>query len=195
MKLLIVFGTRPEAIKMAPLVKELQQSAALDVKVCVTAQHRQMLDQVLQLFEITPDFDLDLMRPGQTLSVAVAGESALELGEVKVVKNGKARSTPKPPRILPSSPAKKAPNFEPQYSINFGADSPGRAHTGGRQDSPGRAMRLESPGRGSGSARPASPRSASPRPDSPGRKAKPASPKPRQASPMSRLFGGSKGKK
>ena len=135
------------------------------------------------------------MRPGQTLSVAVAGESALELGEVKVVKNGKARSTPKPPRILPSSPAKKAPNFEPQYSINFGADSPGRAHTGGRQDSPGRAMRLESPGRGSGSARPASPRSASPRPDSPGRKAKPASPKPRQASPMSRIFGSSKGKK
>jgi hypothetical protein len=135
------------------------------------------------------------MRPGQMLSVAVAGESALELGEVKVVKNGKARSTPKPPRILSSSPAKKAPNFEPQYSINFGADSPGRAHTGGRQDSPGRAARQESPGRGSGSARPASPRSASPRPDSPGRKAKPASPKPRQASPMSRIFGSSKGKK
>jgi UDP-N-acetylglucosamine 2-epimerase (non-hydrolysing) len=67
MKLLIVFGTRPEAIKMAPLVKELQKSARLVVKVCVTAQHRQMLDQVLQLFEITPDYDLDLMRPGQTL--------------------------------------------------------------------------------------------------------------------------------
>jgi UDP-N-acetylglucosamine 2-epimerase (non-hydrolysing) len=67
MKLLIVFGTRPEAIKMAPLVKELQKSSKLVVKVCVTAQHRQMLDQVLQLFEITPDYDLDLMRPGQTL--------------------------------------------------------------------------------------------------------------------------------
>jgi UDP-N-acetylglucosamine 2-epimerase (non-hydrolysing) len=67
MKLLIVFGTRPEAIKMAPLVKELQKSSKLMVKVCVTAQHRQMLDQVLQLFEITPDYDLDLMRPGQTL--------------------------------------------------------------------------------------------------------------------------------
>lgn len=67
MKLLIVFGTRPEAIKMAPLVKELQKSSVLIVKVCVTAQHRQMLDQVLQLFEITPDYDLDLMRPGQTL--------------------------------------------------------------------------------------------------------------------------------
>lgn len=67
MKLIIVFGTRPEAIKMAPLVKELQKSSKLQVKVCVTAQHRQMLDQVLQLFEITPDYDLDLMRPGQTL--------------------------------------------------------------------------------------------------------------------------------
>mgnify|MGYP000140185357 CR=1 FL=1 len=67
MKLLIVFGTRPEAIKMAPLVKELQKSSRLVVKVCVTAQHRQMLDQVLQLFEITPDYDLDLMRPGQSL--------------------------------------------------------------------------------------------------------------------------------
>ncbi len=68
MKLLIVFGTRPEAIKMAPLVKALQQSPRLEVKVCVTAQHRQMLDQVLQLFDITPDFDLNLMRPGQTLT-------------------------------------------------------------------------------------------------------------------------------
>ena len=68
MKLLIVFGTRPEAIKMAPLVKELQKSSKLQIKVCVTAQHRQMLDQVLQLFDITPDFDLDLMRPGQTLT-------------------------------------------------------------------------------------------------------------------------------
>lgn len=67
-KLLIVFGTRPEAIKMAPLVKVLQQSPMLEVKVCVTAQHRQMLDQVLQLFGITPDFDLNLMRPGQTLT-------------------------------------------------------------------------------------------------------------------------------
>lgn len=68
MKLLIVFGTRPEAIKMAPLVKALQSSRKLQVKVCVTAQHRQMLDQVLQLFDIQPDFDLDLMRPGQSLT-------------------------------------------------------------------------------------------------------------------------------
>jgi UDP-N-acetylglucosamine 2-epimerase (non-hydrolysing) len=68
LKLLVVFGTRPEAIKMAPLVKELQKCSKFQVKVCVTAQHRQMLDQVLQLFNITPDFDLDLMRPSQTLT-------------------------------------------------------------------------------------------------------------------------------
>ena len=67
MKLLIVFGTRPEAIKMAPLVNELKKSSNLLIKVCVTAQHRQMLDHVLKFFEIVPDFDLDLMRPGQTL--------------------------------------------------------------------------------------------------------------------------------
>jgi UDP-N-acetylglucosamine 2-epimerase (non-hydrolysing) len=67
MKLLFVFGTRPEAIKMAPLVMALRASPKLEVKVCVTAQHRQMLDQVLELFKISPDFDLDIMRPGQTL--------------------------------------------------------------------------------------------------------------------------------
>jgi UDP-N-acetylglucosamine 2-epimerase (non-hydrolysing) len=65
MKVLIVFGTRPEAIKMAPVVIELGKS--LDVKVCVTAQHREMLDQVLDLFEIIPDYDLDVMQPGQDL--------------------------------------------------------------------------------------------------------------------------------
>jgi UDP-N-acetylglucosamine 2-epimerase (non-hydrolysing) len=68
LKILFVFGTRPEAIKMAPLVKEFKKSSALEVKVCVTAQHRQMLDQVLQLFDIQPDFDLNLMRPGQSLT-------------------------------------------------------------------------------------------------------------------------------
>jgi UDP-N-acetylglucosamine 2-epimerase (non-hydrolysing) len=68
MKLLVVFGTRPEAIKMAPLIKTLKQSARLEVKICVTAQHRQMLDQVLELFDITPDFDLNIMQAGQTLT-------------------------------------------------------------------------------------------------------------------------------
>ena len=67
-KILIVFGTRPEAIKMAPLVKTFQKYPELfDTKVCVTAQHREMLDQVLDFFDITPDFDLDLMKPGQNL--------------------------------------------------------------------------------------------------------------------------------
>lgn len=72
-KILFVFGTRPEAIKMAPLVKTLQAHNAFEVKVCVTAQHRQMLDQVLQLFDIQSDFDLNLMRPGQDLSDITSG--------------------------------------------------------------------------------------------------------------------------
>jgi len=67
-KILLIFGTRPEAIKMAPLVKEFQKHPdVFETKVCVTAQHREMLDQVLDFFEITPDYDLDLMKPGQNL--------------------------------------------------------------------------------------------------------------------------------
>ncbi|MDD4350064.1 MAG: UDP-N-acetylglucosamine 2-epimerase (non-hydrolyzing), partial [Opitutales bacterium] len=68
MKILVVFGTRPEAIKMAPLVKMLKQVPGIETSVCVTAQHREMLDQVLRLFEITPEYDLNIMTPGQTLS-------------------------------------------------------------------------------------------------------------------------------
>ncbi|MEC7742653.1 MAG: UDP-N-acetylglucosamine 2-epimerase (non-hydrolyzing) [Pseudomonadota bacterium] len=64
---LLVFGTRPEAIKMAPVVKALKDAPEIDARVCVTAQHREMLDQVLNLFEIVPDYDLDLMKPGQGL--------------------------------------------------------------------------------------------------------------------------------
>ncbi len=67
LKVLSVFGTRPEAIKMAPLVKALAAEQEFDTKVCVTAQHREMLDQVLELFEITPDYDLNLMKTGQDL--------------------------------------------------------------------------------------------------------------------------------
>ena len=66
MKILIVFGTRPEAIKMAPLVLRLRQD--LDVKVCVTGQHREMLDQILEIFQIIPDYDLNLMKPNQNLA-------------------------------------------------------------------------------------------------------------------------------
>ena len=66
-KNLIIFGTRPEAIKMAPLIKEFQRNTNFDTRVCVTAQHREMLDQVLSFFEIVPDYDLNLMKPDQNL--------------------------------------------------------------------------------------------------------------------------------
>jgi UDP-N-acetylglucosamine 2-epimerase (non-hydrolysing) len=71
-KILAVFGTRPEAIKMAPVVSELRDSNRIDMRVCVTAQHRQMLDQVLSLFGVIPDHDLDLMQPNQTLDALTA---------------------------------------------------------------------------------------------------------------------------
>lgn len=67
-KVMTIFGTRPEAIKMAPLVKELESREDIESIVCVTAQHREMLDQVLELFEITPDFDLDIMKERQSLT-------------------------------------------------------------------------------------------------------------------------------
>ena len=66
-KVLLVFGTRPEAIKMAPLVKAFENDKTIESKICVTAQHREMLDQVLDMFDITPDYDLNLMKPGQDL--------------------------------------------------------------------------------------------------------------------------------
>ncbi|WP_203796094.1 UDP-N-acetylglucosamine 2-epimerase, partial [Escherichia coli] len=67
-KIMVVFGTRPEAIKMAPLVKEISNNKALDLRVCVTGQHREMLDQVLEIFQIKPDYDLNLMKSGQSLN-------------------------------------------------------------------------------------------------------------------------------
>ena len=66
-KVLLVFGTRPEAIKMAPLVKAFENEPTIESKVCVTAQHREMLDQVLEMFDIKPDYDLNIMKPGQDL--------------------------------------------------------------------------------------------------------------------------------
>lgn len=73
-KILIVFGTRPEAIKMAPVVKEFKKNSDFfETKVCVTAQHREMLDQVLDFFEITPDYDLDIMESNQNLSLLTSG--------------------------------------------------------------------------------------------------------------------------
>ncbi|EEV1853793.1 UDP-N-acetylglucosamine 2-epimerase (non-hydrolyzing), partial [Escherichia coli] len=67
-KIMVVFGTRPEAIKMAPLVKEISNNKALELRVCVTGQHREMLDQVLEIFQIKPDYDLNLMKSGQSLN-------------------------------------------------------------------------------------------------------------------------------
>lgn len=67
-KVLTVFGTRPEAIKMAPLVKKLNEESNIESVLCVTAQHREMLDQVLHLFELIPDYDLNIMKPNQTIS-------------------------------------------------------------------------------------------------------------------------------
>lgn len=73
MKVMSVFGTRPEAIKMAPLVKKLQEDPYFESVLCVTAQHREMLDQVLELFQLRPDYDLNLMKPNQTLGMITAG--------------------------------------------------------------------------------------------------------------------------
>ena len=73
LKTLIVFGTRPEAIKLAPLVRVCQNHAGFETTVCVTGQHREMLEQVTDYFEITPDVDLELMRPNQTLATLTAG--------------------------------------------------------------------------------------------------------------------------
>ena len=73
MKILSVLGTRPEAVKMAPVIKRLAQTPGIESRVCNTAQHRQMIDQVLDLFEIKPEYDLDLMRDGQTMANISAG--------------------------------------------------------------------------------------------------------------------------
>ena len=80
-KVLTVFGTRPEAIKMAPLVHLLKEDERFESRCCVTAQHREMLDQVLELFEIQPDYDLDIMKEGQTLN-EVTSRILLELKPV-----------------------------------------------------------------------------------------------------------------
>ena len=66
-KVMLIFGTRPEAIKMCPLVNELKKRDSFQTIVCVTGQHRQMLDQVLSTFDVVPDYDLSIMKPGQTL--------------------------------------------------------------------------------------------------------------------------------
>lgn len=86
LKVMTVFGTRPEAIKMAPLIKELENRDNIDSIVCVTAQHREMLDQVLEIFNINPDYDLNLMKSNQTLTSITANvleELNIVINEVK----------------------------------------------------------------------------------------------------------------
>ena len=85
-KVMTIFGTRPEAIKMAPLVKELEKREEIESVVCVTAQHSEMLDQVLNVFNIKPDYDLNIMKSGQTLSEIT---SRVLLGLEEVIKNEK----------------------------------------------------------------------------------------------------------
>ena len=80
-KILTVFGTRPEAIKMAVLVRKLNANPLFDHRLCVTGQHRQLLDQVLDIFQLTPDFDLDIMQPGQDLS-DITSRILLQIREV-----------------------------------------------------------------------------------------------------------------
>ena len=89
-RILIVFGTRPEAIKMAPLVKKFKSNKSFETHVCVTAQHREMLDQVLTFFDIIPDFDLNLMKPNQNLygltaSIIEEMKSVLEVSKPQYV--------------------------------------------------------------------------------------------------------------
>ena len=83
MNILIVFGTRPEAIKMAPVVKALNEDSSFDARICVTAQHRQMLDRVLELFRLRPDYDLNLMRAGQDLTDITANVLTAMRGVLK----------------------------------------------------------------------------------------------------------------
>ncbi len=85
MKVMTVFGTRPEAIKMAPIVKAMEKEGRIENIVCVTAQHRQMLDQVLNIFDIEPDFDLNIFKPGQTLTEITT--KALEGLEKVIIEN------------------------------------------------------------------------------------------------------------
>ena len=68
-KIVVIFGTRPEAIKLAPLIKEIQKSKKMTLKICVTAQHRDMLDQILKNFKIKPDYDLNLMKKSKILKI------------------------------------------------------------------------------------------------------------------------------
>ena len=99
LRVLLIFGTRPEAIKMAPVYLELRQRAEIEPILCVTAQHRSMLDEALAVFGIKPDFDLDIMRPGQTLSQTTAavlqglGKLLTEIKPARILVHGDTTTT------------------------------------------------------------------------------------------------------
>ena len=97
LRVLSVIGTRPEAVKMAPVVQLLARTAGIEALVCVTAQHREMLDQVLKLFEIKPDVDLDLMQPDQSLAQITA---AIFTHLDPVLKDLKPDDPSRPPTLL-----------------------------------------------------------------------------------------------
>src|SRR5260370_42239691 len=104
-KILFIFGTRPEAIKLCPVIRRLRaQPDRFDVRVCVTAQHREMLDQVLAAFEVRPDYDLDLMLPGQTLFQStlriVAGPAPVADVPPPPPRRGRDAAPPPPPPVL-----------------------------------------------------------------------------------------------
>ena len=101
LRIMSVFGTRPEAIKMAPLVKELAGRENLESICCVTAQHREMLDSVLEVFSLKPDWDLDIMTPRQTLST-ITSKCLLGMDEaIDTLKPDRYWSTATPPPPLP----------------------------------------------------------------------------------------------
>jgi UDP-N-acetylglucosamine 2-epimerase len=99
MKVLLIFGTRPEAVKLAPVYQALNQSAYLEPLICLTSQHRELVAPVLELFELTPDFDLDVMTPGQSLDqltarlVAALGDMFTKVQPAAVVVQGDTTST------------------------------------------------------------------------------------------------------
>ena len=111
-KVITIFGTRPEAIKMAPLIKELQKNESIESKVCVTAQHREMLDQVLKLFEIVPDFDLNIMQSKQTLTGITNRVS------IRAKSNPPTTTIPRGTRLCAPAPMAKAIGSAPNIVAN-----------------------------------------------------------------------------
>ena len=105
LRIMSVFGTRPEAIKMCPLVQELANREGIESLCCVTAQHRQMLDSVLEVFQVKPDWDLDIMTPRQTLSTITSKcltgmDEAIDALKRQIWFTG----TPPPPLPVPCQP-------------------------------------------------------------------------------------------